>query len=83
MTITDAAAVMSPPIPRRELARRLRDVQPVGTQWGGQGRRPRTYPVAAILEAHAAWCRENVRHLQDLERACQNPDGQTYVRGRA
>lgn len=58
MTVTEAAAAMSPPIPRRELARRLRDVAPVGTQYGRRGRRAATYSVDEILQAHARWMRE-------------------------
>jgi hypothetical protein len=55
MTITDAAQAMSPPIPRRELARRLRDVATVGTKYGRRGRRAALYPVDAIMRAHAEW----------------------------
>lgn len=58
MTITDAAEVMYPPIPRRELARRLRDVATIGTEYGRRGRRAALYPVDAIMRAHAAWVRE-------------------------
>lgn len=58
MTVTEAAAAMSPPIPRRELARRLRGVAPNGATYGRKGRRAATYPVDAILEAHARWMRE-------------------------
>jgi hypothetical protein len=58
MTLSDAAQVMDPPIPRRELARRLKDVATVGTQYGGRGRRGRLYPIDAIMRAHAAWVRE-------------------------
>jgi hypothetical protein len=55
MTISDAAQAMSPPIPRRELARRLRDVATVGTEYGRRGRRAALYPVDAIMRAHAEW----------------------------
>lgn len=55
MTISDAAQVMTPPIPRRELARRLRDVATVGTVYGRRGRRAALYPVDAIMRAHAEW----------------------------
>lgn len=59
MTLADAAAAMSPPIPRRELARRLEGVATVGTQYGRRrGRRPKLYPIEAIMRAHAAWVRE-------------------------
>jgi hypothetical protein len=58
MTVTEAAAAMSPPIPRRELARRLKDVAPVGTQYGRKGRRAVLYPVDEILQAHARWVRD-------------------------
>lgn len=58
LTISDAAAAMCPPIPRRELARRLKDVAAVGTDYGRRGRRAALYPVDAIMRAHAAWVRE-------------------------
>lgn len=55
MTLADAAQAMTPPIPRRELARRLKTVAPAGTQYGRRGRRASLYPVAEIMKAHAAW----------------------------
>lgn len=58
MTITDGAAAMVPPMPRRELQRRLVGVEPVGKRYGTRGRRAAAYPVDAILTAHAAWMRE-------------------------
>jgi hypothetical protein len=58
LTISDGAKAMRPPMPRRELARRLKHVAPVGTQYGRAGRRAATYPVAEILKAHAAWVRD-------------------------
>lgn len=58
MTISDAAAALSPPIPRRELARRVKDVAPVGTQHGGRGRRAALYPITELMRAHAAWVRD-------------------------
>jgi hypothetical protein len=58
MTVDEGARAMTPPMPRRELARRLRDVPPVATVYGRRGRRPKAYPVAAILQAHADWLRE-------------------------
>jgi hypothetical protein len=58
MTLADAAAAMRPPIPRRELARRLSGVVAVGTQYGRRGRRPRLYSIEAIMHAHAEWVRE-------------------------
>lgn len=58
LTITEGAAAMTPPMPRRELARRLKGVAPVGRSWGRRGRRPATYPVGAILRAHAEWLSE-------------------------
>jgi hypothetical protein len=66
MTITDAAQAMIPPIPRRELARRLRDVPAVGTEYGRRGRRAALYPVDAIMRAHAEWVRERpaARHAE-------------------
>jgi hypothetical protein len=68
MTITDAAQAMSPPIPRRELARRLRDVAAVGTEYGRRGRRAALYPVDAIMRAHAEWVRERSipRHAAEM-----------------
>lgn len=83
MTLTEAAAVLSPPIPRRELARRMEGVAPTGTRYGhGPGRRPATFPVAEILRVHAAWVRENAGRLRDVDGACQNSARQTYVSGR-
>lgn len=58
MTISDAAKAMHPPMPRRELARRLKDVAAVGTQYGRRGRRAELYPITAIMRAHAQWVRE-------------------------
>lgn len=58
MTISDAAGAMDPPMPRRELARRLKDVAPVGTQHGRRGARARLYPITEIMLAHAAWVRD-------------------------
>jgi hypothetical protein len=58
MTLTEAARVMDPPIPRRELQRRLAGVQPVGKRYGYRGRTPALYPIAAIFKAHADWVRE-------------------------
>lgn len=57
MTISDAVEALDPPIPRRELARRLKGIAPVGTQHGRRGRRAKLYPVAAIMVAHAEWVR--------------------------
>lgn len=58
MTITDGAAAMHPPMPRRELARRLEGVAAIGRTYGAKGRRAAAYPVGEILKAHAAWLRE-------------------------
>ncbi len=58
MTLGDAAVAMRPPIPRRELARRMKDVPPSGAQYGRRGRRAALYPIDAIMEAHASWVRE-------------------------
>lgn len=58
MTLSDAAEAMCPPIPRRELARRLKDAATVGTNYGRRGRRAALYPVDAIMRAHAAWVKE-------------------------
>ena len=59
-TITEAAGQLHPPIPRRELARRLSAVHPVGALYGRRGRRPKVYPLRAIMEIHARWVRERV-----------------------
>jgi hypothetical protein len=61
MTLQDAAAAMDPPIPRRELARRLKHVAAVGAQYGRRGRRAALYPVTEIMRAHAEWVRERSR----------------------
>jgi hypothetical protein len=58
MTVSEAAEAMRPPIPRRELARRLKSVAAVGAQYGRRGRRAALYPVGAIMKAHAEWVRE-------------------------
>ena len=58
MTITDGARAMQPPMPRRELARRLKDAAPTGTQYGRRGARAKLYSVADIMRAHAEWVRE-------------------------
>lgn len=57
MTINDAARSLHPPIPRRELARRLKNTAPTGSVYGRRGRRAQTFPVDAILRAHAEWVR--------------------------
>lgn len=80
MTLSDAAEAMKPPIPRRELARRLKDVPAVGAKYGRRGRRAATFPIDAIMQAHAAWVRERGgRHraapgrvLADDQGVCQN-----------
>ena len=61
MTLSDAAAAMNPPIPRRELARRLKNVATVGTEYGRRGRRAALYPVDAIMRAHADWVRASIK----------------------
>lgn len=66
MTVTEGAAAMSPPMPRRELARRLRGVEPVGTVWARKGRRPALYPVGEIFKAHRQWLAEQASHVHDL-----------------
>jgi hypothetical protein len=58
MSISAAAGALDPPMPRRELARRLRDVASCGTQYGPRGRRAALYPVDTIMRAHAAWVRD-------------------------
>lgn len=73
LTISEAAAAMTPTMPRRELARRLRDVAPVGIVYGRAGRRARTYPVAEILRAHADWVRER-GSLANGDPSCHNAD---------
>lgn len=60
-TITEAVGQLDPPIPRRELARRLKDVQPTGRVYGRKGRRAAAYPIAAVFLAHAEWVRERAR----------------------
>lgn len=57
LTLTEAASVLDPPMPRRELARRLKSISSCGAVYGRRGRRARTYPVAEIMRAHAAWVR--------------------------
>lgn len=58
LTISEAAEAMRPPIPRRELARRLKNVAAVGAQYGRRGRRAALYPIEAVMRAHAEWVRE-------------------------
>lgn len=70
LTLSDAAAVLQPPIPRRELARRMRDVADCGSAYGRRGRRAALYPVTALMRAHAEWVRE--RHLASDRKPCQN-----------
>lgn len=80
MTVTDAAAAMSPPIPRRELARRLKDVATVGSQYGRRGRRAALYPIDAIMKAHAAWVRDvggRSSRVPEFRPEGVCPDGQT------
>jgi len=75
MTISDAVAALHPPMPRRELARRLKNVASAGAQYGRRGRRAATYPVSEIMRAHAAWVRERGgrhRMLADDQSVCQN-----------
>lgn len=55
LTLAEAASVLDPPMPRRELARALREVSPCGAVYGKRGRRARTYRLADIFRAHAAW----------------------------
>lgn len=83
MTVSEAAEAMVPPIPRRELARRLKGVPPVGTRYGALGRKPKLYPVAAIMLVHAEWVREKAGRLQVVDQSCQNADGQNCVPGQA
>jgi hypothetical protein len=64
MTLREGAAAMTPPMPRRELARRLAGVDPVGTVAGRLGRRPKLYPVTAIMQAHAAWVKEQANRAR-------------------
>jgi hypothetical protein len=58
LTLTEAASVLDPPMPRRELARRLKHVAPRSTVYGRKGRRAAEYPVEEIFRAHAAWVSE-------------------------
>lgn len=55
LTLTEAASVLDPPMPRRELARRMRHVASVGSVYGRKGRRAAVYPLTEIYRAHAAW----------------------------
>ena len=74
-TLTEAAETLDPPMPRRELARRLKGVAPVGATYARRGRRASTYPVSAIMRAHAEWVREKGvtgRLLADDRMSCQN-----------
>ena len=74
MTLREGAAAMTPPMPRRELARRLKEVDPVGHVAGRLGRRPALYPVVTIMQAHAAWVKETAQRarLANDDRPCQN-----------
>lgn len=75
MTLAEAARAMTPPMPRRELARRMKDVRAVGAVYGRRGRRAATYPVADILRAHTEWLRDHAERrgsLADLDGTCQN-----------
>lgn len=56
-TIAEAVGQLDPPIPRRELARRLAGVRACGKRYGRKGRKPKVYPIAAIFQAHAEWVR--------------------------
>lgn len=60
LTLTEAAGALDPPMPRRELARRLADVAPLGSVYGRRGRRARTYPAEAIMRAHADWMNDRL-----------------------
>jgi hypothetical protein len=56
-TIAEAVHHLHPAIKPRELARLLADVKPCGVRHGRLGRRPKVYPVDAILRVHADWAR--------------------------
>jgi hypothetical protein len=58
LTLTEAAEVLDPPMPRRELARRLKQVPPAGSVYGKRGRRAALYPAREIMRVHAEWVRE-------------------------
>lgn len=58
LTLAEAVQALHPPMPRRELARRLKEVSPCGSVYGRRGRRARTYPATEIMRAHAQWVRE-------------------------
>jgi hypothetical protein len=49
---------LHPTISRRDLARLLENVEPVGTRHGLLGRRPKVYPIDVILRLHADWARQ-------------------------
>jgi hypothetical protein len=70
MTLSDAAQALHPPMPRRELARRMESVAPAGAAYARRGRRARTYPVSELMRAHAAWVAE--RLVADRDSVCQN-----------
>lgn len=81
MTIRDATEILQPPITRRELSRLLQDVPPSGIRYtGGAGRRPRTYPLTVIMQAHAEWVRQKAPQLPTVDQPCQNADGQRCAR---
>jgi hypothetical protein len=60
MPLREAAEAMTPPIPRRELARRLSNVPPVSRVYGRRGRRAAEYPIDEIMRAHAEWVRDRM-----------------------
>lgn len=57
-TVTEAAETLDPPMPRRELVRRLKHVAACGSAYGRRGRRAALYPIREIMLVHAAWMRE-------------------------
>jgi hypothetical protein len=57
-TIAEAVHHLHPPIPRRDLARILKWVEPIGVRHGRLGRKAKVYPIPSIMRAHASWARE-------------------------
>jgi hypothetical protein len=58
LTISEALAWLSPPIPRRTLQRRLAGSVVLGYRTTAEGGRPApVYPADAVMRAHAEWVR--------------------------
>jgi hypothetical protein len=74
LTLAEAVQVLDPPMPRRELARRLKDVAPCGSTYGRRGRRAAVYPIDAIMRVHAAWTNGCWRNRDDHARIPQQEE---------